>query len=480
MNRILYVGQGGTTAGHGDVYRCDIAVNVCDETTDFSVAYDSATAERVTALAYNFRDQTLWAGFGNATGNGDIYRCEIVATSCDATGDWVLSYDGSLEEISSLAYDSKNNTIYAGQGTSAGAGDIFRKFEGDYKFSDMSFVITGASGSAITTATSTIPVGGMDYLFFATVSNIADGDAITFALANTDVVGIGEVSTTSASRLTVSGSVTNAAHSRTANPALDQVHYRWRNDDGNEIAASWATTEDNPLSSGVFPGDRRRLRFSVSNASAAANNITYRLEYTSVGGCASGWTAVPSAATTEHWQMDPSYYLSEEGASTAQLSVPAGKTFAAGFTKQSSNQTSAHDLTSSGYSEFEYALKSTANAATETTYCFRLTNAGSITNFTYTQTPSITLSVAARPQTGGGGAAPSGSGSPVTGGTGQGGGTNVGPTGGGGQQSGGSGQGGGGGSQEFVPWLMPWFGYAPDIIEAGAASLASLLRIATH
>jgi hypothetical protein len=56
MNRILYVGQGGTTAGHGDVYRCDIAVNVCDETTDFSVAYDSATATNAaTETTYCFR-----------------------------------------------------------------------------------------------------------------------------------------------------------------------------------------------------------------------------------------------------------------------------------------------------------------------------------------------------------------------------------------------------------------------------------------
>ncbi|MDO8601010.1 MAG: hypothetical protein Q7R73_05425, partial [bacterium] len=261
-----------------------------------------------------------------------------------------------------------------------------------------------------------------------------------------------------------------------AGASLRQHHYRWREDDGGEVAASWATTENNPLSSGVFTGDRRRLRFSVSNSGAASSNITYRLEYASSSCLAAGYIPVPSTPTSEEWRMDPSYYLSEEGVTTALLSVPSGKSFASGYTKNASNQTSAHNLTASGYSEFEYSIKSTATAQVSLTYCFRLTNAGTSLN-TYSVTPSITITNQAttpRPQTGGAGGEGSGGGGAQAGGSGQGGGSGGEGSGGGGQQSGGSGQGGGSGSQEFVPWLMPWFGYVPNMLEAGAASLASV------
>ncbi|MDO8600434.1 MAG: hypothetical protein Q7R73_02310 [bacterium] len=234
------------------------------------------------------------------------------------------------------------------------------------------------------------------------------------------------------------------------NPQIEQRVYRWREDDGNEINASWAAAENTELSSGIFIGDRRRLRFLISNSTASADSIAYRLEYASSSSCTIS-IPVPAVASSEEWAMDPSYYLSEDNSTTdvsGGLTNPGGKTFFAGYTKNASNQTSAHSLTSGQFTEHEYAIKSTANAQTGLAYCFRLTNAGATTNFIYTMNASTTLSVAARPQTGGGGGEGSGGGNAQTGATDHGGGAGGEGSGGGAPVDGGTGQGGGGDSEE--------------------------------
>ncbi len=230
-------------------------------------------------------------------------------------------------------------------------------------------------------------------------------------------------------------------------PSITQLHYRWLNDNGLESANSAATSEDTALSSGVYPGDKKRLRMVISNATASASNITYRLEVAST--TCSDWYAVPASATTEHWTMTASGYVGN-GASTTDssfLTNPSEKTFVPGFMMSSANQTSAHTLSSSQFTELEYSIKSTTNITTGTLYCFRVTNAGSATNFTYTQRADITVSAeAARPSVGGGGGGEgSGSGDTVTGGSGGGGDAPPGEgSGSGGTTTGGSPGGGGG------------------------------------
>jgi hypothetical protein len=126
----------------------------------------------------------------------------------------------------------------------------------------------------------------------------------------------------------------------------------------------------------------------------------------------------------------------------AGLTDPSG-TFIAGKALSVNNQTTAMTFQSSQFTELEYSIISTSYAAKNVTYRFRLTNAGSTSNFSYTVNPQITVSSQPRPQTGGGSLEGSGSGSQQSGG-GAGGGAGGEGGGGGGQQSGGGGGGGGG------------------------------------
>ncbi|HSE35348.1 MAG TPA: hypothetical protein VLB83_04465 [Candidatus Paceibacterota bacterium] len=194
------------------------------------------------------------------------------------------------------------------------------------------------------------------------------------------------------------------------------VHYRWREDNGTETAASYAAAEDTALAPPyqVYLGDRRRLRVAVSNGGGVpASNITYRLEYAS-SSCSS-WIAVPSfnTQTTQEWVTDLSQWLPDGVATThsSGMTVPPGKSFVAGQAKLHTNQTSAHTLSASEYTELEYALRSTSFAQSNLLYCFRVTNAGSASGFSYQVRPELTLNPNFRPQTGGAGTEAIGAGS---------------------------------------------------------------------
>ena len=230
-------------------------------------------------------------------------------------------------------------------------------------------------------------------------------------------------------------------------PALEQLHYRWFNDNGVENTATPTNTTDTALS-GVYVGDRKRLRLVIpNNGSAAATAISYRLEVAST--TCDAWYPVPNSATTEHWSMTASGYVGNSASTTDSSFVanPGGKTFIPGYLMTSNNQTGAHTLSTTQFAELEYSIKSTANVSTGVLYCFRVTNAGSETNFTYTVRPEATVLPATyRPSGGGGGAGGgegSGSGPAQGGGAPPGGGD---PEGGGdGPPQGGGGTGGGGG-----------------------------------
>jgi hypothetical protein len=236
----------------------------------------------------------------------------------------------------------------------------------------------------------------------------------------------------------------------TGSPAVKQLHYRWRNDDGDETSASWLQTEDNPVpaSFDVNIGTRKRLRLLIDNTTgtASASNFNYRLEHAS-SSC-SNWYEVPTteAMGQKGWVMDLSVNVADQTATTdlGGVSNPGEGSFTAGYVMTSSNDTPALSLTTSQFSELEYSIKSTANAETGLLYCFRLTDAGDTTYFTWSQQPQITLSIFNR----GGGGDPfesPGVGSIITGG-GLGGGGNIGgESGGSGPPVGGGGQGGGGG-----------------------------------
>ena len=221
------------------------------------------------------------------------------------------------------------------------------------------------------------------------------------------------------------------------------LHYRWRFDNGTEAGATAASqAEDTPLTGTVYVGDRRRLRIQVKNTGTGSTiaNYAYRLEY--APGACSAWTPVGAYnSSAEDWTMDLSAYVVNAGATSKNpdLSTPAG-TFVSGFLMTATNQTPAHSLTGAPqYTELEYSLRSRSSVTPDTTYCFRVTNAGSIANFTYTQVPQIQVRPnSARGVSGGSGSEEDGGGPPIGGGD---------PGGGEGGEGGGGGSGGGGDSE---------------------------------
>jgi hypothetical protein len=255
------------------------------------------------------------------------------------------------------------------------------------------------------------------------------------------------------------GSISASFTTSACSTSLSQLHYRWRNDFGSESGAGYATAEDTAITSGVELGDRIRLRFLINDTANSATGYTYRLE-TASSSC-SAWMQVASSTTgNPHWIMDTSSKVADGEATTdsSGLTNPAG-TFVPGYVMTQDSQTPAHSLTSGQFTELEYSIRSTANLSTNTVYCFRLTNAGVTTGFTFSQQPQITIPPigTVRPKGGGGGNAggeSSGSGPIVPGGSNGGGSSTDGS--GGGQNTGGGGNSGGGGDTGYI-WNLRIF-----------------------
>lgn len=169
-------------------------------------------------------------------------------------------------------------------------------------------------------------------------------------------------------------------------PDVSQLHYRWRADDGDEESANWLESEDAPspiLGAQIGKGSTTRLRFSAANTGGGdAENYNYRLEYAiSSVGCASdpgGWIAVPVSYTSEHFNIIDSAYFADSATTTGRLANDEEYDFVSGDMVESpSNVSAGITLPEERYTEIEYALEVTANAADAQTYCFRITDDGS-------------------------------------------------------------------------------------------------------
>lgn len=79
---------------------------------------------------------------------------------------------------------------------------------------------------------------------------------------------------------------------------------------------------------------------------------------------------------------------------TAQLSVPGGKSFTAGRINDTENPADSVDIATDRYSEFEWNLNATTTASNGDIYQFRLTTNGSVLT-TYTVTPQWTIGTVA-------------------------------------------------------------------------------------
>jgi hypothetical protein len=182
-------------------------------------------------------------------------------------------------------------------------------------------------------------------------------------------------------------------------PVVEQIHYRWRNDDGSESLATWLEAEDtgSPTLGAAFGiGSSSRLRLAVTNSgSGSATNYRYRLEYASSNdGCVTDfgtWTTVPINDTTEHFEMVASSNFSDGDPTTEQFINSESYTFVAGdIVEDPSNITGNISLTEDRYTEVEYMIEATSNAQIAGTYCFRTTNIGTVLNV-YDVYPVLTI-----------------------------------------------------------------------------------------
>ena len=175
--------------------------------------------------------------------------------------------------------------------------------------------------------------------------------------------------------------------------SYDQVHYRWRADDGTETTATWPVNEDTQYVS--FPKNTfKRLRIEVANDGGWTRGAApvFTLEVAQTATCSSGtYVAVPTTYGAGAWVIATSTNITN-GAATTNVGTPpttgltdVGSTFVAGQTMTTSNTTGTITLAAGSFTEIEYALVATNNANNTNPYCFRVTNSGATTGFVYAQ-----------------------------------------------------------------------------------------------
>jgi len=175
---------------------------------------------------------------------------------------------------------------------------------------------------------------------------------------------------------------------------LTQSHYHWRNDDNNESTATSATggTEDTSLN--ISLSDNKRLRIDMANkGTAAKEGVTLRLDYgiKSTANCSDITTWYDVGAASGDWDMYDSTYITADGANTTNIAVSTGGVTdnntswitANTAVKDTSSTVGSLNFNYENFIEAEFSIKPNASATGD--YCFRLSNAGSITDFTYSK-----------------------------------------------------------------------------------------------
>ena len=188
-------------------------------------------------------------------------------------------------------------------------------------------------------------------------------------------------------------------------PEYTLAHYHWRQDDGNEAAATSATGSEDTPNSTITKLATARLRVAISNeggTEAAYAAQTLRLEYgVKATTCADivSWTDV--GENGGHWDMSDSANLTN-GANTTNIATATGGVSDPNHTFISSNagvrdtgsSLGALSISSDSFVEAEFSIEATSSATDDGDYCFRVTNAGSTTDFVYEEYPEATISVA--------------------------------------------------------------------------------------
>lgn len=177
------------------------------------------------------------------------------------------------------------------------------------------------------------------------------------------------------------------------NPTL--THYQWVNDDSATVAgATSAASEDTQLT-GLAQSSVKVLRVEVSNEGPATKSYNLQLEFAKKGtscadnGLSPGWEyrEIHTEPVTASDAFDIENAQWTNGDATADNDTVtltnSDTTFVAGQAIDTQSSTSAITLNGNQFTEVAFALQRNSNAQASTNYCFRLTDGGVSTSFSY-------------------------------------------------------------------------------------------------
>ena len=158
-------------------------------------------------------------------------------------------------------------------------------------------------------------------------------------------------------------------------PITNQSAFRWRNDDGTETTATWRAGENTAIT-GVVTTEIIRLRMEIEETNSAALMTNARLEFSSDATACTGGTWTALDMTTTAWRVVDSPNITNASATTNQL-ITSARTFTAGRIFDTQNQDVTGVSLNNSQTEWEWAIRGDG-AAANTTFRFRVTNAGTV------------------------------------------------------------------------------------------------------
>ena len=220
--------------------------------------------------------------------------------------------------------------------------------------------------------------------------NDSVAETVTLSLSDTEATGLDVSSTKEATFAPLGGGA-----------VWSQIKFWFRDDDGDEIAATGFGAEDmnqNTNIINVAPGTNFRLRFALK-LTDADGSISPQLEFKEGTDCTTGsWTIITPVSSLFNLQLSPNFI---DAASTTQRLV-GGPNFIAGQILESINPAGSLSMLKNESTEYEWSLKVSPDTPFATTYSFRITNNGTALD-NYDQCPSLTVQSSPPPPSGGGG-----------------------------------------------------------------------------
>lgn len=152
--------------------------------------------------------------------------------------------------------------------------------------------------------------------------------------------------------------------------SLRQSEYRWRNDDGDEISATWKAAPNTAIFLTDFSTILRvRIEFDNENSLGEISTIGHYLYYSKDGG--GTWTQINNSETND-FKLVNSAHVSHGESTTAHLSAGFG-TFTSGKIVSDITPSAAVTISDGQKTEMEWVIQPTIFCENFTTYLFEMT-----------------------------------------------------------------------------------------------------------